>query len=243
MKKSVTIKSSPHGLKLRLDPAASFEQILTDTKEQFEDTRAFFGNAKVALSFEGRSFSELEENALIDAIEHHSDIQIRCIMENNEQQDHMYVKALDNIGVLTLNGYFDIRHFKVLQDKLGNGDEIESGEHVLVMGDVPKGAKICSHGNVIVLGRIEGEVLAGAYSETPAFVYGLEIDSDEISVNDRKYVMQRGFFVSWKKLNHSRILRLNGDTVISEAASDAVTSFHQWFGSRSIKEEVSYTDD
>ncbi len=242
MKKSVTIKSSPHGIKLRVDPTRSFEEILSDTKEQFEETRTFFGNAKVALSFEGHTFSELEENALVDAIEQHSDLQIRCVMENDAQQDHMYVKALDNIGVLTLNGYFDVRHFKVLQDKLSSGDEIESGEHVLIMGDVPRGAKIISHGNIIVFGKIEGEIHAGTYSETPAFVFALELASDDIYVSDIRYELKRGFMASFKKINLTRILRVVDGTVISEPAAESVHTSGEWFGSRSLREEVNRAD-
>lgn len=67
MKDSVIIKSNPHGLTLFLNPDISFEQLVRDVCMKFANFKNFFGQAALALSFDGRELSTQEMSVLAEA--------------------------------------------------------------------------------------------------------------------------------------------------------------------------------
>ena len=76
MTNDIIIKSSRYGVNLILNDKTPFPELVSQVGEKFKGTEKFFGNAKMAVSFEGRQLSEKEEKELIDAIMDNSSIQI-----------------------------------------------------------------------------------------------------------------------------------------------------------------------
>ena len=76
MKGSCIIKSFPNGINLILKEDVNFEDLLNEIGDKFEKSRPFFGNASMALSFEGRNLSEEEETKIVDVINKCSDIDV-----------------------------------------------------------------------------------------------------------------------------------------------------------------------
>ena len=76
----VVIKSFLNGLKLILDESADFEDILRELGKKCSDGRAFFGNATMAISIEGRKLSEVEEIRVLETIH----INCKCTDCNSE---------------------------------------------------------------------------------------------------------------------------------------------------------------
>ena len=60
MSQFVVMKSNRYGINLRLDPDCSFRDLLDAIIEKFQESEKFFKNAKVGISFEGRSSSYCE---------------------------------------------------------------------------------------------------------------------------------------------------------------------------------------
>ena len=54
MKNLVTIRLYGGGLRLRLDPNATFHDIRSEAARKFSEGRSFFKDAAVAVTFEGR---------------------------------------------------------------------------------------------------------------------------------------------------------------------------------------------
>ena len=64
MKNSVIIKSFQHGISLHLPNEGNMEDIIEKVSSKFSDSAAFFKDAKMVLSIEGRILSDEEEKAL-----------------------------------------------------------------------------------------------------------------------------------------------------------------------------------
>ena len=59
MKKTpVIIKGNKSGIRILLDSELRFEDLLEEVKKKFSDSAEFLGDAKVAVSLEGRELSE-----------------------------------------------------------------------------------------------------------------------------------------------------------------------------------------
>ena len=61
MSELVTIKSSHSGIELRLNAELPFPDLLKAVEEKFRQSADFFKNAKMAVSFSGRTLSISEE--------------------------------------------------------------------------------------------------------------------------------------------------------------------------------------
>ena len=85
MNNSCLIKSFPNGIVLHLDPEKPFADLLIDIAEKFSESRAFFKDAKMALAIKGRTLTEEEEIQVIDAITANSDLQIICLVGEDEE--------------------------------------------------------------------------------------------------------------------------------------------------------------
>ena len=68
MKNTVILKSYKDGIAIYLDDTLEFEQLCLDLAQKFRDSARFFGDMQVAVSFEGRTLTQEEENILVDTI-------------------------------------------------------------------------------------------------------------------------------------------------------------------------------
>lgn len=86
MKEPVVIKSYQiNGLKFVMDPSVPFEDILSCLAGRLEKSRKFFKDIPKGLLFEGRELSMEEQEKILECIRENSDINIVCIMEENEE--------------------------------------------------------------------------------------------------------------------------------------------------------------
>ena len=98
MKDSCIIKSFPNGINLILKEDVVFDLLLEEIGNKFEKSRPFFGNASVALSFEGRELTSEEETEIVNVIHKSSDIDVVCIMAKDSKTDLTFVKALQKVA-------------------------------------------------------------------------------------------------------------------------------------------------
>ena len=61
MDRLVTIKSNRYGMELRMNPDVPFEEIQKAVVEKFTDAAGFFKNARMAISFTGRTLTATAE--------------------------------------------------------------------------------------------------------------------------------------------------------------------------------------
>ena len=89
---SVVIKGSSNGITVVLDNGMPFEELLDNISEKFKNASKFFNNANMAISFNGRDLSSEEEKRILDIISEVSDINIVCVLDNDNEIKEVYEK-------------------------------------------------------------------------------------------------------------------------------------------------------
>ncbi len=179
MKNKVMIKSLSNGINVILNDEISFDEIKEAVAEKFQESSKFFGAAKVVLSFEGRKLSNEEEMLLIDTICDHSQIDITCILEKDEEKNQVYLKAMNQFAEST-----DHNDGQFYKGNLKSGQVLETDYSIIILGDVNPGATVISTGNIVVLGTLYGMAYAGGNGDSNNFVAALDMQPTQIKIGD-----------------------------------------------------------
>lgn len=179
MKNSVVIKGNKYGIVLVLDATIPFDDLKFQITEKFKEASKFFGTCSLALSFEGRKLSDVEEKEVLDIISSTSEISIICVADSNKTRESLFKKSVDEkLGQISSNlGEF-------YKGTLRSGQSLESDNGLVILGDVNPGARIVSGGSVVVLGSLKGTVYAGVSGNINSFVVALEMNPIQIRIGE-----------------------------------------------------------
>lgn len=183
MKNSCLIKSFPNGIVLYLDGQLPFHELLIELAEKFSDSRAFFKDAKMALSIKGRNLTEEEEQQILDTIHQNSDLQILCLVGEDEETNQQFLKAMEQTESLKeeeSSGQF-------YRGTLKNGQVLETKSSIVILGDVYPGSAVISSRDIIVLGGLFGEAYAGGNGSQEHFIAALEMSPQKLKIGDFSY--------------------------------------------------------
>lgn len=183
MKNSVSIKGNKYGIVVSMKDTSSFEDIISEIAEKIKDSAKFFGNAKSAISFEGKKLSSKEQQEIIDIISQNSSLDIVCIIDTErEEQFKAAVEATKETAIE--NVVSNVTGGQFYRGTLRSGQVLESDASVVILGDVNPGAKVISGGNVVILGSLKGTVYAGLCGDYSAFVVALDMYPVQIRIAD-----------------------------------------------------------
>lgn len=179
MNNSVVIKGNKYGIAVIMDKDMPFEELLGEVAEKFKSSANFFGKSSLAISFEGRTLSSEEEKKLLDIISENSEINIVCVMDNDEMREKCCKKAVeDKLEELSIHtGQF-------YKGTLRSGQMLEAESSLVILGDVNPGARVTAKGNIIILGALKGNAYAGAGGNENSFVVALEMAPIQIRIAD-----------------------------------------------------------
>lgn len=179
MHNTVVIKGNKSGLTVYLDPAPTFQEILSDVADKFRESAKFWGSVQMALTLEGREMTAAEEFAVVNTITENSQIEILCLLDRDINRIERCEKAL-NEKLMELNS----RTGQFYKGDLSAGETLEAEASIVVIGDVEKGARVVSRGNIIVLGELRGFAHAGASENYEAVITALEMAPSHLKIAD-----------------------------------------------------------
>lgn len=179
MNNSVIIKGNKYGIVVILDDTLDFEELKKNIAAKFSESSKFFGDAKMAISFEGRKLSAQEQREILDVISENSALHIVCVMDNDAEQEEKCKKTIED-KLMELSK----RTGQFYKGTLRSGTVAEFETSVIIMGDVNNGARVVSKGNIIILGALKGTACAGATGNTNAFVVALDMSPLQIRIAD-----------------------------------------------------------
>ena len=211
MKDAVTIKSFPNGLKLILNPDMPFENLYVAFAQRLIESDRFLGDAKLVITFEGRSLSDLEERALVEAFSEYTHVTVLCIMDRNEKKNEVFIQAAN---AFSPSG--NIENTSVYKGTLHAGQNLETEGSIVVLGDVNPGASVSAVGSVVILGTVYGDVSAGIKGDEGAFAVALDIKSEAIEVAGERCTLfskNAGFL---RKLAGAKIVYMSSEGVVCE---------------------------
>lgn len=183
MKEMVVLKSYPHGIVIRMEGEAPFEEILRELEHKFTQSRAFFGDVSLAVSLEGRELSPQEEIQILNTIRSSSDVKVMCIVGKDEGTERIFVKALRQMEK-KLQGDQEGQFYR---GSLKNHDRLETETNVIILGDVYPGCSVVSARNIIILGGLYGSAYAGGNGKKEHYVVALEMEPESLGIGDFKY--------------------------------------------------------
>lgn len=212
--RSFTLKSYRKGLALHIRPEAEMEILLAELREKFQSSRTFFGNMQVGLALSGKKLTQEEEDAVLDVIEENSDLQVVCLIGEDEKIQYLLDEAFEENMQPSDETGPDGQFYR---GTLKKGQSLETEHSVIILGDVNPGAKVFSRRDVIVLGSLFGEVHAGIGAETEEnhFVCALEFSPEKLKIGSHKYKKKpekRLWPDSYKK--SPKMAALQGDEII-----------------------------
>ena len=184
MKDAVVIKSYQNGISLILNPECSFEELIDEIAFKFSESKAFFGEAKMALSMDGRKLSDEEQLKIVETIRRCSKLNIICIVGKDEATEQSFMKALENMDRHFANNDAGGQFYK---GTLKNNQVIETESSIVILGDVYPGSAVISAHNIIVLGGLYGEAYAGGNGDEEHYVVALEMAPERLKIGDFKY--------------------------------------------------------
>jgi len=214
MKDAVVIKSFQNGINLIMREDVPFEQVTEELAAKLCGSRGFFGNADVALSYEGRKLEHDQELALVDVIRQSSDLNLICIVGRDEETDRRYIKAIQKVQK-KLPLYNEGQLHK---GSLKNREVLETENSIILLGDVSPGSAVMSKGNIIILGGLYGEAYAGTDSSEGAegaYVAALEMEPERLKIGDFKYKNKQTKWGIRSKVQ-PKIAHVKNDRIIME---------------------------
>ena len=180
MKKApVVIKGNKSGIRIVLDDALPFPEILEEVEKKFKESSDFLGEAQVAVSFDGRKLTEEQEAILLECIKENSKLQVVCLIDEDKQREELFNQTL-NEKLMAMNA----NSGQFFKGNLSSGQVKEFETSVVILGDINVGAQVVSTGNVIVLGSLYGTVYAGAAGKENAFIVALKMNPMQIRISD-----------------------------------------------------------
>lgn len=183
MSQSVVIKGNKHGIIVVLDAETEFEALKEQIEERFKTSAKFFGSADMALAFEGRELSTEEQKEVLEIIARVSDLNIICVIDNNEEQDIKFQQAVESV-VGKKEAERSGNDGQFYKGTLRSGQVLETEGSIVVLGDVNPGGRIIAAGNVVILGSLRGNVFAGANGNEDCFVVALEMNPMQIKIGE-----------------------------------------------------------
>ena len=181
-----TLKSYQRGLALHIRPEADMETLLAELQEKFQNSRNFFGDMQVSLAITGKKLTVEEEDAILNVIEENSDLQIVCLIGDDEKIRTLFEEAsgeyTEQEDLPEADGLF-------YRGTLKRDQSLETEHSVIILGDVNPGAKVFSKRDVIILGSLLGEVHAGIGSEDEdgCFICALEFSPEKLTIGRHHY--------------------------------------------------------
>ncbi len=203
LENSVVIKGNKHGITVVLNESISYENLKQQIREKFIASSKFFGNAAMALGFEGRSLTFEQQKEIADIISASSQLNIVCLVDDDKEREVRYEEAvkkalesqLAKIKEKTLSSDIEIDKNELELDNtlnagqfykgtLRSGQVFEAESSIVILGDVNPGGRVIAKGNIIVLGSLKGNAFAGVDGNENAFVVALDMDPMQVKIGD-----------------------------------------------------------
>ena len=187
---TVAIKGVKDGLLISLNDAEEWQGVMADLAARIDQQSSFFAGARITLDVGARPVRKDElgsAKALLErrgltlyavmsesktTIDSASALDLRANLVNAGQQDQNTSATQEE------DGPFGV----MIRRTLRSGRTVRSQGHVVVFGDVNPGAEIIADGDVIVWGRLRGNVHAGASGDESALVCALDMIPTQLRI-------------------------------------------------------------
>jgi septum site-determining protein MinC len=189
----VNIKGIKDGLLVSLSPTEEWLQITNELGIRIDGQSAFFSGARVTVDVGNRPVPKHELSTLKALLERRGMTLWAVLSDSSTTIDAAQALDLRTSTANLIPGRDDTdgSEFNPEEDgtpgvmvrrTLRSGRTVHSTGHVIVVGDVNPGAEIIAAGDVIVWGKLRGNVHAGANGDESAVVCALDMTPTQLRI-------------------------------------------------------------
>jgi septum site-determining protein MinC len=191
----VSIKGVKDGLLITISPTEEWGVVTGDLAARLDQQSAFFAGARITLDVGARPVRKDELHSLRALFERRGMTLYAVTSESSTTIDS--ASALDlraqlitpppqtgqtSDGQIAFNPEEDGTVGVMIRRTLRSGRTVHSQGHVVIYGDVNAGAEIIAAGDVIVWGKLRGNVHAGANGDEQAVIAALDMTPTQIRI-------------------------------------------------------------
>ncbi|HAZ90909.1 MAG TPA: septum site-determining protein MinC [Eubacterium sp.] len=192
MEDSILIKGNKYGISLTIDKNAKFDKVKEELTKKMEESKKFFNEANVGISFSGKQLTDSEQQELIKVITSTTALNVVCIIDTEEETERIFLNAVGRAKAMNTIATGNVAAKKDTystadtyhRGTIRSGQTLESDSTVVIVGDVNPGANIIAGGSIVVLGTLKGIVHAGCKGDSNAFVAALNLRPSQIRIGD-----------------------------------------------------------
>jgi septum site-determining protein MinC len=190
----INIKGLKEGLLITLSETEEWQRVTSDLAARIDEQSSFFAGARIIVDVGTRPVPRHELGSLKALLERR-DLVLWAVLSDSETTIEA-ANALDmhtSVGSTIPGRAEEPINDQVSPEEIGttgvmlrrtlrSGRVIHSPGHVVVYGDVNPGAEIIAVGDVIVWGRLRGNVHAGAEGDESAIVCALDMMPTQLRI-------------------------------------------------------------
>jgi septum site-determining protein MinC len=191
---AVTIKGIKDGLLITLSPTEDWQLMTADLAARLDQQSSFYTGARVTLDVGTRPVRRDELSSLRALLERRGVTLYAVTSGSNTTIDSATAldlranltppptRAADGGDGFPFTAEEDGTLGVMIRRTLRSGRTIHSQGHVVVYGDVNPGAEIVAVGDVLVWGRLRGNVHAGANGDEGAVICALDMNPTQLRI-------------------------------------------------------------
>ena len=183
----VSIKGGKDGLRLVLDEAAPWDEVLDDLHESLSRGVEFFQGAQITVDTGQRALGDEELADLLHLMGEHGlqpSMLATASPEGRSAGRAAGIVTRPPVRAAPAPVQNDAEAGLLVQRTLRSGQVLRHHGHLTVIGDVNPGAEVVAGGSIIVWGRLRGTAHAGALGDAAAVVCALELAPTLLRIAD-----------------------------------------------------------
>ena len=176
----VKLKGVGDGFWVTLDPSRSEELLKNEMTKLFERLKHLAINARVVIDVGDAGGTDALVNSLGAFLKKRFDVGV--VTRPPEKR----VVPVERIRQRDLSRGWTHRRSDVLmlRGRVRSGQNIEAKKHLIITGDVNPGAQISAGGDILVMGRLLGQVHAGRPDNDDAMVLALDFRPTQVMIGE-----------------------------------------------------------
>lgn len=214
MLQSVVIKSYSNGLSVHLSEEASFNELAQELYEKLQSSKAFFKNAKVAVSFEGKKLTDEEYRELVKIMEKAAEMTILYIIGKDEETLETFCKVVqkDAISRDEATGYSE-----TYKSNVKKGERLEFKGNVILIGDIEPGATVIADGDVIILGGLYGSCVAGNDGDHKHYILTFDLNGERVRIAETRYYSKEHSRWAIKPKMNPKLVYISENEIVADS--------------------------
>lgn len=169
----IVIKGNKEGLIaiIKITAFKDFQDMIDALLERLNKGKQFYKGSTIIIRTEMNYINERELRLLKHTL--FDEIAIKeCIFKDIEEKETQ-----------VFPGIYEGRT-KFIKKPIRSGQRIEYNGNLVIIGDVNAGSEIYAWGNIVVLGRIRGQVHAGTNGNHKAIIAGFSLEPELLQIGD-----------------------------------------------------------